>query len=186
MPTQETYTNAVLKAKLVTAYDGDDILLKEMAGCSTDWSQALCLFRQIAAAEFFLKIEDYTSDAAVYSYNVMLQIIGLRDLEDVQVDPNAQPPGGITIVTGGASAFDLVYNETDLLDAGDGNWYLPLVDKSKPTPYPALPSDYKPVLVTVNGASFTFTFDVNYSPKRIYGFGGNGGPQTIVVTVVTT
>lgn len=183
MATQNQYSQAVLEAQLVTANSGNTLVLAEMMGCTTDWSKVLCQFQQIQGALFCLSIEDYTSDTAVYFYNVMLEIVGLNYLDGVTIDPNAQLPDGIVIINTGGSGEDFYYDETDLVDSGGGNWYLPLIDTVTNDP---LPGNYRPVLLTVNGTSFTPTYDSNFTPTRLYGFASNAGPQTIIVTVVIT
>lgn len=184
MPTQNQYSQAVLKAQLVSANYGNSLVLAEMGGCMVEWGIALCQYQQIQGALYFLSIGDYTSDQSVYFYNAMLEIAGLNYLDGVTPDPNAQLPGGIVIVNPSGSGQDFFYTEVDLLDSGGGNWYLPLINKAAGnTP---LPGNYRPVLLTVNGTSFTPTYDTNFSPTRLYGFASNIGPQVIVVTIVIT
>lgn len=186
MPTQDQYTQAVLKAQLVTAGDGNAIILSEMKGCEQDWSHALCQYRQIQGALFCLQIGDYVSATALYFYNVMLEIVGLKYTDGVTPDPNAQLPSGIVVnVISANGGIDLPYVATDLVEdgVGTGNYYLPLINKNTGNPYP---TDYRPSLVTVNGVSFTFTYDSTFTPIRIYGFSDNTAPKNIIVTVVTT
>jgi hypothetical protein len=183
MPSQNDFTQAVLKAQLITAGDGNDIILSEMRGCEEDWSHALCQYRQIQGALFCLQIGDYVSNTAVYFYNVMLGIVGLKYTDGVTPDPNAQLPSGITVIVEGSVGLDLEYVDTDLVDGGGGNYYLPLINKTTNTPYPA---SYRPSLVTVNGVSFAFSYDSTFTPTRIYGFSDKTAPKDIIVTVVTT
>jgi|GEM_PF-5869378 len=181
--TQQEFTQAVLKAQLVTADSGNELILCEQSGCDADWSEVLCQYMQIQGALFCLEIGDYISDTAVKLYNAMLEIAGLKYLVDVVPDPNAQLPSGITIsVIGTTSATDLNYDETFLIDSGGGNWYLPLVDSITT----AVPEGAKPVLLTLNGDSFTPTYSENFTPTRLYGFSDNSAPKNIIVTVVTT
>jgi len=182
MPTENEYVQAVLKAQLVTAQAGNELILCEQSGCDADWSEVLCQYRQIQGALFCLEIEDYTSDTAVYFYNTMLEIVGLKYLVDVVPDPNAQLPAGIVINVTGSVAVDLDYDATYLIDAGGGNWYLPLVDSLTND----VPAGAKPVLLTLNGDSFTPTYSENFTPTRLYGFSDNTAPKNITVTVVTT
>ena len=184
MPTQNQYTQAVLKAQLVTADSGNELILCEQSGCDADWSEALCQYRQIQGALFCLEIGDYTSDTAVKLYNAMLEIAGLKYLVDVVPDPNAQLPAGIVINIDAGGAIDINYTQAFILDADppNGNWYLPLID---PDTAADLPSYYKPTLVTVNGASFPATYDTNFTPARLYGFSSYLVTQNITVTFVT-
>lgn len=183
MPTQNQYSQAVLKAQLVTANSGNTLLLQEMSGCVADWSISLCQYRQIQGALYYLSIGDYTSASSVYFYNAMLDIVGLNYLDGVVPDHNAQLPDGIVIINPVGSGQDFSYTETDLLDSGGGNWYLPLINKATNTP---LPGNYRPVLLTLNGVSFTPTYDSTFTPTRLYGFASNIGPQIIVVTIIVT
>lgn len=185
--TQGEYFDAIGRAGLVWS---DNVLAninKEKSGCQPCWDNLFCEFKQIECAEYFFRLGDYAvSDDSIFFYNRMLSIAGSQ-YSDAILDPNLQLPGtGIVIEVSGPSAINLPYNETDLIDGGGGNWYLPLVDKTQSIPYPPLPVDYKPVLLTVNGVSFTVTYDSTFSPTRLYGFSTNAGPQVIIVTVVTT
>jgi hypothetical protein len=97
------------------------------------------------------------------------------------LNPNYQAPNVIIDITlPELATFDLYKTDVNLLDAGGGNWYLPFLNEDGS----ALPSTYKPVLVTDNGVSFGYTFDGSVTPPRIYGFGNNSPTQNIVVTVV--
>jgi hypothetical protein len=183
MPTLDEYTQAILKAQLVTADDGNVLVLSEMSGCPADWSKALCEYRQIQGALLCLEIGDYTSATALYFYDVMLGIVGLKYPADVVPDPNSQLPSGIVVNVEGSVGIDVTYSDTGLVDGGGGNWYLPLINQATSLPYT---SDYRPVLVTVNGVSFPVTYDSTFSPTRLYGFANNDAPQIIIVTIVKT
>lgn len=177
--TAEQYSQAVLKAQLVNANDGDGLLLCEISGCPADWSKNLCQYRQIQGALFFLSIGDYVSDTAVYFYNTLLEIIGLKYPGDVVIDPNAQVPG-IIIVNPPSTPVTYQYSEVNLLDAGGGNWYLPFL---KPDTN-AFPTGTIPIFMSVNGIQTSaINIDETFTPPRIFGFGGNYA-QTILLTVV--
>lgn len=96
------------------------------------------------------------------------------------LNPNYQPVFGVgVIIIPQYSPLILTKSEADLVDAGDGNYYLPFLDNSEV----AIPSGRVPVSVTSNGVTFDFIFDETYSPPRIWGF-ANNLTQTIIVTVI--
>ncbi len=182
MATQEQYTQAVLKAQLVTAQTGNELILCEMGGCDADWSQALCQYRQIQGALFCLTIGDYISDTAVYFYNVMLAIVGLKYTADVVPDPNAQPPEGITIIIDGTQSVDYNYTNADLiLDVDTGNWYLDYKDEFN------MPILTKPYNITDTISTHTgpinayYENDLSWDFPRIYGFPPNTTAQIITI-----
>lgn len=112
MPTQEQYSDAILRAQIVNAQDGLVLINKEMSGCASNWADALCNFRQIDGALTCFTIGDYVSATAVYFYNLMLKI-GAPYRESADIDPNFQPPDGIIIDGGGSSggrAVKVVYD----------------------------------------------------------------------------
>ena len=99
------------------------------------------------------------------------------------VNHNYQDPSGIIVVDVTEvpkPPFDIQKTEADLIDAGGGNWYLPLLDESDNP----LVNGAIPVSVTLNGESFTFTYSKNFTPPRIYGFASDDAPQAIIVTLV--
>lgn len=75
--------------------------------------------------------------------------------------------------TNNNSAVELPFSQDDLLDAGGGNWYLPLV----------LASNKVPIYTQVNGISVSTTYDKSNVPARLYGFANNEA-QSIIVTVI--
>lgn len=182
--TQNEYFDAIGRAGLVWS---DGVLAninKEKAGCQPCWEDLVCRFKQIECAEYFFRLGDYAvSDDSITFYQFMLAIAGTQ-YSGATPDPNVQLPGtGIVIEISGPRAIDISYTEANLIDAGGGNWYLPLIDTTTGNP---LPVDYKPVLLVVNGVSFAVTYDSTFSPTRLYGFTTNAGPQIIIVTIVTT
>jgi len=181
MPTANEYSQAILRAQLVTADAGTQLILCEQSGCTADWSEALCNYRKIRGALFCYSIGDYASDTALSFYNTMLEIAGLKYTDGVTPDPNAQVPS-IIIVSPVNAPYEIRKSAVDLIDAGGGNWYLPFLSETNV----ALPTGDIPVSVTLNGESFTFTFTTNFTPPRIYGFASNDAPQAIIVTVVPT
>lgn len=112
MPTQAEYSQAILKAQLINATDGNDLILCEMSGCDANWSKALCQFRQIQGALFCYEIGDYTSDTAVYFYNTLLEMVGLKYPAGVTPDPDAQVPS-IVIITEGSTVNTTTIPFTD-------------------------------------------------------------------------
>lgn len=87
--------------------------------------------------------------------------------------PGAAGGGGSGGGGGGSVPFN--FTEADLLfDAGTAQWYLPL----------SIPVGKNPIYVTVNGESISTTFDMNFTPTRLYSFADSGTPQTIVVNVL--
>lgn len=181
--TQQTYFDAIGRAGLVFA---DGILANinlEKSGCKPCWDDALLQMRKIEGAEFFYRNEDYAvSDDSIRFYKYMLEIAG-GEYSTATPDPNVQLPNTVIIGEGSDPAVNYEYDETDLIDAGGGNWYLPLINPE--TEEPLLPN-VRPVLLTVNGDSFYPTYSTNFNPTRLYGFASNDGPQAIIVTTIAT
>jgi hypothetical protein len=180
--TQGDYFDAIGRAGLVFSDGVLENITEERLGCTPCWDEAFSQFKQIEGAEFFYRNGDYAvSDDSALFYSYMLNIAGSQ-YSTATPDPNAQLPGNIIIIDGSAVATDLYYDQSYLIDAGGGNWYLPLVDSISGS----VPTGAKPILVTLNGDSFTPTYSENFTPTRLYGFSDNTGPKTITVTVVTT
>lgn len=123
-------------------------------------------------------ITDYTSSTTITLYDRINNFVGIP--YGATVDPNFQNPSIVIDVEEPPFApLILVKSQANLVDAGGGNYYLPFTDNSNAPIY----NGQVPVSVTVNGVSFTFTFDETFTPSRIYGF-SNNDTQTIVVTVI--
>ena len=181
--TQGEYFNAIGRAGLVFSDGVLENINAEKAGCTPCWDNALSQMKKIEGAEFFYRNGDYAvSDDSAIFYSYMLNIAGSQ-YSDATPDPNVQLPGVVIITESGDSAIDYEDDEADLIDAGGGNWYLPLLDPATGNP---LPLSARPVLLTLNGDSFPPTYSSNFTPTRLYGFSDNTGPKTIIVTVVTT
>ncbi len=75
--------------------------------------------------------------------------------------------------SGSGGAVPFTYNQSNLLQDGNGSWYLPL----------ALPTNKNPIFTTVNGVSIATTYDTSFNPARLYGF-ANNSTQSIVVSVI--
>lgn len=74
----------------------------------------------------------------------------------------------------GSGATVLIKSQTDLLDAGGGNWYLPLPEVV----------DVKNVVGAIyNDISFNGTLDRSVTPARYYGF-PNNSLATIQITII--
>lgn len=74
---------------------------------------------------------------------------------------------------GGATVTTLTFSQADLLDAGGGNWYLPL----------NIGVNQNPIFTTVDDESISTTYDKNPTPHRLYGF-ANNSTQVIKVTII--
>jgi hypothetical protein len=74
---------------------------------------------------------------------------------------------------GGSGAITLTFTDANLLQDGNGSWYLPF------TPPPGL----RPFYVESNGVQVTTLFDDTFSPNRIYGF-ANNDTQIILVKII--
>lgn len=159
----------------------DAILTKMKSGCG-DTKSIQPLKRIIKALQWRLDA-DINDNTTSRLYACMMKIIGSFG-SPYTVDPSVYQPNTTVIVLD--MALDLPYNETDLVSDGTGGFYLPFYDKSKPTPYPPVPINYRPTVVINNGESFTETWSKNFIPWRLYGFGNNTDSQTIIVTIVKT
>lgn len=78
-----------------------------------------------------------------------------------------------TPAAGGGGSIPFTFTDANLLQDGNGSWYLPLV----------LPTGKSPVFTNVNGVSLATTYDTTFSPARLYGF-ANNSTQTIIVSVI--
>lgn len=85
------------------------------------------------------------------------------------IAPGSQQSGGGS----GSGAQTLQFNEGNLLDAGGGNWYLPLSVEPR-----------LPFAVLSNGVAISTTYDDTTSPARLYGFANDDSPQIIKVRVI--
>lgn len=134
------------------------------------WAQIKRLNRNTIALQYQLNRGNFVTTTL---YDCLNSIIGV-DLTNNTIDPNFQNPN-IIIEDGGGSGFEptiITFADTDLLDAGGGNWYLPWSNAGTP------------VSVVDNLVSFTFQYDASVSPARIYGFSTNAPVQVIVVTAI--
>lgn len=66
--------------------------------CGNDWVNAVCVSNAIQALEWKDRIEDYYSDETQALYNSLLGLIGVKCMDGITINPNAQPPSGIVIV----------------------------------------------------------------------------------------
>ena len=85
---------------------------------------------------------------------------------------------GVWVLAISISKKVITKNQSNLVDAGGGNWYLPMLDGSN-NPFP---SGTVALKVTSNGAGVQFIPDDTNSPPRLYGF-ANNATQTILLTV---
>lgn len=97
------------------------------------------------------------------------------------VNPNYQPPAGtVVVVNEDFVPIVITKTQTDLIDAGGGNWYLPFLDNNNA----ALPSGTVPVSIQVNGVGISADgLDETFTPPRIFGF-ANNNTQIIVITAI--
>lgn len=184
MATQSQVQNTLLAASLKVAnlVNANGVTLSS-GGLTVQWGYIKTVQRAINCVQRQYNLGDYVSDQFIIAYNKLLNFVGIDT--GGTINPNAQ--GGGTIINAPVSdgTFDLDYDETFLIDADppNGQWYLPLIN---PENSAILPSNYKPILLTINGVSFTPTYEINFTPSRLYGFASNDSPQTIIVTFVTT
>ncbi len=184
MATQTEVQNTLLAASLKVAnlVNTNGTILSS-GGLTVQWGYINLVQRAINCVQRQYNLGDYVSDPFIIAYNRLLNFVGIDT--GGSINPNAQGGGTVINVPSTDGAFNLEYDQTFLIDADppNGLWYLPLID---PTTSATLPSNYKPTLVTVNGASFSTTYDTNFSPYRLYGFPSNSGTQIIIVTFITT
>lgn len=82
---------------------------------------------------------------------------------------SSSPSGG----GGSGGSIPFTYSENDLLQDGNGAWYLPL----------SLPGGYFVVYASSNGTSIGNALDENFTPARLYNFTDNS-PQVIKVNIM--
>lgn len=86
---------------------------------------------------------------------------------------------GVMPVTGtsgsvGGGSVPFTFNQADLLQDGNGAWYLPL----------SLPVNKNPFFTTVNGVQLSDTnYDRSFSPARLYTFANNSTAVIIVFVI---
>lgn len=156
------------------------VLTSMRSGCGSV-TKLLPLKRLIKALEWQVPYFEEGVDNPVTDglYSCILQIIGSFNQPYV-IDPTVVIPGQtVIVVPDGAVPVKYYYDEGFLVDAGGGNYYLPF----KKPDGSSFTVNNLPILVTINGVSFTWTYLNNVSPPRIYGFASND-PQTIEVTVL--
>lgn len=79
-----------------------------------------------------------------------------------------------TPTAGGGGSVPFTFDQTYLLfDNVNSEWYLPLT----------LPTGKNPGYTMVNGKSISTTYNINYSPARLYAFSPNTVAQNIVISV---
>lgn len=73
----------------------------EITGCQPDceWKDIVPLGNTIQALKFKNRIQDYYSDSTQSIYNKLLGQIGMQCLGMITLDPSAQQPGGVQIIT---------------------------------------------------------------------------------------
>lgn len=183
MPTQQQYSDAILRAQVVNAQDGLELINREMSGCDCNWSNTLCNFRQINGALTCFSIADYTSATAVYFYNLMLKI-GAPYREDIDIDTNFQAPG-IIIIVEGTGPIPYYFDQNDLiLDTDTGTWYLEYKDPDGDT----ITTTLYNVQVIIDGhvypVSAYYENDISWDFPRIYGFSPDSVIQQITIYTI--
>lgn len=79
-----------------------------------------------------------------------------------------------TPAAGGGGSIPFTFDQTYLqFDNANSEWYLPLT----------LPTGKNPGYTMVNGKSISTTYNINYSPARLYAFAPNTVAQNIVISV---
>lgn len=118
-------------------------------------------------------LNDLTSATFLSVYDCLSKIVGLGT--NPTIDPNYQNPHytiNVTAIAGGAVTY--TYHETDLIDAGGGNYYLPFnFDITK----------FVPIELVTNGVGIPIQPDYNFTPMRLFGF-ANNATQTILLTII--
>jgi hypothetical protein len=180
MPTQQSVQQTILSAQLLAANKTEaNWVTLAGGGLTVKWGYVERITRLTTAVLRQYNLGDYVSANFTTVYDCLVSLVGL-DTTVNTIDPNFQNPA---FIIGIQTPFaPVILNKTDsqLIDAGGGNWYLPFLDNSGNP----ITNGSVPVFVTDNGVSFTFTFDQTFSPARIFGFGNNVPVQTIVVTVI--
>lgn len=176
MATQQDAQNLILAAQFQAANlinaNGDLMTMGGQPINQTKINQYRSLINDLTYLTYNLM--DFTSDTFLSIYDCLSNVVGLSG--SPALNPNYQAPNTtINVIQTGGQATTYTYHETDLVDAGGGNYYLPF----------ALDAKYVPLFLEINGVSTAFTFDTSVVPSRIYGF-ANNATQTILLTVIAT
>lgn len=178
MPTQQQIQNLVLASGLEMAnLIESDRLQMAIGGISCNDAKISRYRKNIIALGYQLNPQDYTSSNTLILYDCLNDINGLNT-STATIDPNYQAPNTVINIINEGGAITYTYDQTFLIDAGSGNWYL-LYKK----PDRSLFITQVPVQLTINGVSSGFTWDNTFSPSRIYGF-ANNLTQSIELTVI--
>lgn len=174
MPTTTEVQTNILNAQQVVANLVNTNYTKLSGGnLNVNWSLINKYTRAINCVSRQYKLGDISSTNFITVYNFMVNFIG--NTLSAPINSNAQASGfTIAIVP-----TIITKSQSNLVDAGGGNWYLPYLDNNSNI----LPSGIVPYSVTTNGVSFNFTYDTTTIPSRIYGF-ANNLTQTIIVNAL--
>lgn len=179
MPTQQDAQNLVLAARFEAAnlMEANRVLMTN--GSVPIKENEINRFKLLIRALSYLTftLQDFTSTTFLNIFDCLSNLIGLSG--SPSLDPNYQAPNTvINIINDGSSAVTYAYDQTFLIDAGGGNYYLPFKK-----PDNTLFTTQVPVQLTINGVSTVFTWDNTFNPSHIYGF-ANNLTQLIELTVV--
>lgn len=98
MLTQTDMASMLLRGRVLQSKTTAAILLSEADGCESDeWGRLGCISDKVQGLEFSLEIADYTSDAAVASYNGVWELVSGK-YGDITIDPNSQQGGTVVII----------------------------------------------------------------------------------------
>lgn len=111
--------------------------------------------------------DDPTKDILSISWSYPIATSGYIQISGVAASGVSGNPSG------GQGDIALNFTQADLLQDGNGSWYLPLM----------LPIGKVPGYVSSNNVQFIPTYDNTFTPARLYGF-GNNDTQAILVKII--
>ncbi len=186
MATQQDVQSNILLAQLnIANLVNANLIVLSGGGFKVRWDFIKRYQRALNCVTRQYNLGDYVSSGFTKAYDCLLNFIGVNTSNPI--NPNAQSSQFVVdIIVEGGGAIDYSYTEAYLMDAGGGNWYLPLLTPGTAPGVGQLPfvAGSTPIFVTLNGISFNPTYDTNASPARMYGFANNDAPQTIIVTIL--
>lgn len=112
--------------------------------------------------------DDIGSDILSITWEYPIATSGYIQISGIASSGVSGNPSG-----GTSGAINILFTQADLLQDGNGSWYLPLM----------LPIGRVPIYTSSNNISFNFTYDDTFTPARLYGF-GNNDTQSILVKII--
>lgn len=178
MPTQQDAQNLVLVARFEAAnlMESNRVLMTN--GSVPIHENKINRFKLLIRGLSYLTfaLQDFTSATFLNIFDCLSNLVGLSG--SPTIDPNYQAPNTVINIINEGGAITYTYDQTFLIDAGGGNFYL-----RYKKPDGSLFTTQIPVQLTINGVSSAFTWDSTFNPSRIYGF-ANNLTQSIELTVI--